>query len=262
MKKVLIILSIILLTSLLVSTPALAASPIINGSFETGDYSGWTLWESPGPSWWGTWGIAKYGDVINRNDSTYDFYHHCYVTQSSPGLPITYIPSDGQYMAYQLQRMPQDHRMYQDVTLDRTVKSLSLDMFYINHFGSFDDQQYLAINIRDLSDNILHTLFKTIPGDSLSIPMSNYVFDISAFAGSTVRIDIEMRVQKHMFDAGFDNIIAVVDDLSYPPGWGEGKKTAWGEGEKSILNNGIPSGLSKQDKIPLGFEEGAKRGWD
>ena len=185
----------------------LPASPImINGSFETGDYTGWTLWESPGPATYGTWGIAETGQTINRGQSTYDFYDKVMVNQNSPGLPRTYTTTDGQYLAYQLQNGPQDHRMYQDVTLSAGNLILSWDMFYRNHNNRFWDNQYLAVHIRDMNDNITETLFKTVEGSSpLVIGMTGFSYDISQHAGAMVRIDVEMRVRSFHFDAGFDN---------------------------------------------------------
>jgi hypothetical protein len=82
-------------------------------------------------------------------------------------------------------------------------------MFYNNLAGSFDAAlQYLAINIRDTAtDAILATVFKTTQGvDPQVVPvMTPYAADISAFAGMTVRIDVEMQVQLNFFDAAFDN---------------------------------------------------------
>lgn len=220
MKKILIlIVTQILLMSLIGPATVLAASPIVNGSFETGNYTGWTLWEGkPTIPDIGTWGIAANGDTISFSDSTYDYSDGKFLTQLSPGLPITYVPLDGSnFMAYQLQGGTQEHRMYQDVTLAGSATTLSLDMFYTNHSDGFSSSQYLAIHIRDVSnDAILHTFFKTLPGDTNAIPMTAFTFDIpSAFAGSAVRIDVEMNVNNYFFDAGFDNF--VIEQGGTPP---------------------------------------------
>ena len=76
MKQILLlIVTILLLLSLIGPTTALAASPIVNGSFETGDYSGWTLWDGdPTFDTTGTWGIATAGETITAGDSKYDFF--------------------------------------------------------------------------------------------------------------------------------------------------------------------------------------------
>jgi cysteine-rich repeat protein len=187
--------------------PALAA-PLANGSFETADYAGWTLFESAGvPAEWGTWGIAAGGTTINLGDSTYDFFDGVSVVQQSPGLPITYGATDGNFVAYQLQTGPQQHRLYQDVAIDPASTNLCWDMQYNNHYSFFDGvYQYLAVHVRDLSDNVLQTLFVTTQGiDPPSIPMTPFTANISAFAGMSVRIDVEMQVQSYFFDATFDN---------------------------------------------------------
>ena len=220
MKKILIlIVTQILLMSLIGPATVLAASPIVNGSFETGDYTGWTLSEIPAWPQNGTWGIATAGETIEPGDSVYDYFDTRYVVQGDSGLPITYAPSDGNFMAFQLQNGSQFHRMYQDVTLAGSATTLSLDMFYTNHLGEFNNDQYLAIHIRDLSDNILQTLYKPgFPGfgDNTSILMTNFTFDISAFASEAVRIDVTLNNQSHFFPAGFDNF--VIEQGGAPPG--------------------------------------------
>ena len=187
-----------------------AQAQINNGSFETGDYTGWTLFEDSGEASLGTWGIAASGQTINPLELTFDFFDGLLVEQNSAGLPRTYAPTDGNFMAYQLQNAPETHRMYQDVALATNTTTLSWDMFYQDHGGVFDPvTQYLRVAIMDLSDNILSTLFLTSPGDPQSIPMSAFSGDISAFAGTTVRVDVTMQVQDFYFDAGFDDFRVV-----------------------------------------------------
>ncbi|MFC2123039.1 hypothetical protein ACFLRP_05080 [Bacteroidota bacterium] len=232
---------------------AFASSPLVNGSFETGDYTGWTLWED-GPYGHyvdtGTWGIAVNGETIISGETTYDFYDGVIVPQYSVGLPITYATTDGEFMAYQLQNGPEDHRMYQDVTLSGSAKTLSWDMFYTSDWA-FSNAQYLAVNIRDLDDNILGVLYKTEGDMPQSIPITNFIYDISEYAGSTIRIDVEMKVYNSYFDAGFDNF--VIDQGGTPPGWSKGKKSGW--------DGSMPPGLEKKDKTPAGFDKGNKTGW-
>lgn len=201
MKRTLISLACLLLSA----TASIAQAGLINGSFETGNYTGWTLSENSGDPTWGTWGIAASGTTINPGDSTFDFHDGINVQQFSLGLPRTYTATDGNYLAYQLQIGPETHRMYQDVYLDPTALSLSWDMFYQDYNGFFDGNQYLAVSIRDLSDTILSTLFVTNPGDPSGISMTSFSRDISAFSGTTVRLDVTMNVQNNYFDAGFDN---------------------------------------------------------
>jgi hypothetical protein len=195
---------ILFVTSLLAATPAHAQ--IVNGSFEA-DYAGWTLLESGiGIPCFGTWGIALNGMTLNPGDIAFDFFDGVNCFQSSPGLPITFATTDGNRLAFQLQNGPQSHRMYQDVAIG-VPSTLHWDMQYRNHAGAFDPTfQFLAVRIRDLADNLLQTLFITTQGvDPQNIPMTHFSSDLSAYAGSTVRLSIEMEVFNFYFDAQFDN---------------------------------------------------------
>ena len=51
-----------------------AQGQIVNGSFETADYTGWTLSEDSGITEFGTWGIATNGQTIAPLDLVFDFF--------------------------------------------------------------------------------------------------------------------------------------------------------------------------------------------
>ena len=55
----------------------------------------------------------------------------------------------------------------------------------------------IAINIRDPeTDAILETLFKTTNGvDVQTIPMTSFDVAVSAYAGTDVRIDVELQIE-------------------------------------------------------------------
>lgn len=196
-------------------TPLAAAAPaamhqFVNGSFETADYTGWTLFEGGATTVasFGTWGIAANGQTINLFDVVFDFFDGINVQQFSPGLPHTYVATDGDYVALQLQNGSQTHRMFQDITLPAGLKTISWDMEYTNHAGGFSpNNQVLAVNVRNPADDaLLATLFATTQGvDPQSIPMTSFTGDVSAFGGQTVRISVDMIVNSFFFDAAFDN---------------------------------------------------------
>jgi hypothetical protein len=199
-----VFLLIVFLASLLAVAPARAQ--IVNGSFEA-DYTGWTLFESASPyACLGTWGIALNGMTLNPYDLAFDFFDGVSCNQSSLGLPITFATTDGNRLAFQLQNGGQTHRMYQDIAIG-VPSTLHWDMQYRDHSGFFDPTyQYLAIRIHDLADNLLETLFITTQGvDPQSIPMTHFSRDLSAYAGSTVRLSVEMQVLNFYLDAQFDN---------------------------------------------------------
>ena len=195
-----------------------SAVALVNGSFETGDYTGWTLFESAGFPGWGTWGIASDGQTINLEDFVFDFFDGITVPQYSPGLPHTYNATNGNYLALQLPNGPETHRLSQDMTVPtcptRTI--LSWDMEYNNWNGVFLSDQSLSVYLRDVgTDAILETLFQTTQGtDPQTIPMTAFSADISAYAGMTVRLDVEMLVYKFFFDAAFDNFKIGCDHLA------------------------------------------------
>jgi hypothetical protein len=201
---------------LLAAMPARAQ--IVNGSFED-DYNGWTLEEvPPAVACVGTWGIAntgspqppvsptETGSPLLQGGLAFDFHDGVLCSQSSPSLPITFAPTDGVKLAFQLQSdVPQLHRMHQDIAVG-PGSTLHWDMQYSNHAAGFDPaNQYLAIRIRDLSDAILQTLFITNPGDLQLIPMTHFSADLAAYAGQTVRLSVDMQVNLFFLDAQFDN---------------------------------------------------------
>ena len=52
-----------------------AQQPIVNGSFETGNYDSWGLTNQSGTSsQFGTWGIARDEQTITSGESTLDFF--------------------------------------------------------------------------------------------------------------------------------------------------------------------------------------------
>jgi hypothetical protein len=188
-------------------------NPIDNCSFET-NYSSWTLIDTAAAPWTGTWGIATDGQTINPGDSTYDFADLLMVTQGSPGLPHTFSATDGSILSYHLQNGPGNYRLYQDVTLG-LAGDLCWDMEYNNNSGFHDPvNQYLAVNIRDSSDTLLTTLYKTTAGiDPIGLtPMNGFCIDVSAYSYMTVRVDVELQVIFAHFDAAFDNFSIEVNN--------------------------------------------------
>jgi hypothetical protein len=194
-------------------------NPINNCSFED-NYNSWTLIDSPftpgdpHSDLDGTWGIASDGQLIKHNESTYDFADSLMVTQVSPGLPHTYRSSDGSQLAYHLRNSYGYYRMYQDVTLGY-AGDICWEMEYNNHSSNHDAiDQYLAVNIRDLNDTILTTLFKTTDGiDPIILtPMTRFCFDISAYSNMTVRFDVELYPDDNFFDSAFDNFSIEVNN--------------------------------------------------
>ena len=179
----------------------------------------------------------------------FDYFDGVYATIISWGYPKTFQATDGDYLAMQVQRGPQTHRMYQDVALDARAKKLSFDMEYAT-WAPFDpNNQVLTVSLRDELDNVLEVLFQTIEGNSpYAISMTTFEFDVKDYRNQTIRVDIELVVNENFFDAAFDNF--AIERSEIPPGWYQGLKNGW-VGE-------LPPGL---EELPPGFDDGAKAGW-
>ena len=201
-----------------------AQGQIVNGSFETGDYTGWTLFEGApgggGNPLCGIWGIATNGQTINQFDTTFDFFDGVSVQHTFPtnALPTTYVATDGNFVAYQLQNCSQTHRMSQVINVPGGAPELTWDMQYESNVAfvakstSPNFAQELAVEIRNLSGTtILATLFTTDPanptnaGNPLAVSLQGYSADISAFAGQTVLLTVDMQVNINPLAAYFDN---------------------------------------------------------
>jgi hypothetical protein len=182
---------------------------LVNGSFESADYTGWTLLADQEIGTCGTWGIAANGQTVARNQAVFDFFTGHSISQSSSGLPATFSATDGTELAVAFQNCGERHRMYQTVTIPAAASTLAWDMSYDNTGGSFDaGDQYIAVNLRDpTTDAVLVTLYKTTQGeDAQELPaMTTFSKSIAAYAGQTVRIDVEMQVRLSFLDGAFDN---------------------------------------------------------
>lgn len=160
---------------------------IVNGDFETGDFTGWTLVNSGS----GTFII---------NDGSID--------PSGPDGPLA--PCAGSFGAMVTQTGPGTHTLYQDVTLPVAASSLTLrwtDMIR-NHAGNYQDpNQEYRVEVRDPADNsVLVDVFSTNPGDSSLVGCTVRSVDITAFAGQTVRIAFEEQDNLGYFNVHIDDV--------------------------------------------------------
>ncbi len=180
---------------------------LINPSFEAGDYTGWVLRESSPQPTYGVWGIGASEQSIEPGELVYDFRDQVSSRANCLPVPLDIAAAEGDAYAFNLQAGPEDHRMSQDIFLPPTITTLGWSMGYHNYWGSFvADAQFLAVQLRDpATDEVLATLYKTGEGDPQQLPMTAFEADIRAFAGRTVRIDVELQVQLTCFDGEFDD---------------------------------------------------------
>lgn len=175
-----------------------------NGSFETGNYANWHF-QSTYDGACSTFGVATQGTVLRSTDMIMDYYENVVDSQSSPGLPMTVAATDGTRGGFLLVECPDQHVLYQDVTVPSCNAQLSLDLGWNSHIA-FQAGQELALEVRNAAtDSVLSTLFVTNGSTPRTAPLSAHSYDISAFAGSTVRLALRVNAQMYFIETSFDD---------------------------------------------------------
>ena len=195
--KLLVTLALVIITGF--GTPVFAnpAEQIVNGDFETGDFTGWTTMDSGSGSW-------------NINDGTF-------VTISPLG---SIAPISGNFDAMTDQGGPGVHVLSEPFTVPSGVQSANVswkDRIF-NWASEFADPiQEVRVEIRDATGTIvLGTIFDTNPGDTLQQPGPNMrSFDIStlmqSLEGQTVRLSFTEEDNLLFFNYVIDDVSLTID---------------------------------------------------
>ena len=179
---------------------------VTNGGFETEDFTGWTLEE-----------ITPSGDWF------------VYTGTVSPLISAPILaPPVGDFAAVTDQRRPDSNLLYQDIEIPAgaTVRCSAI-VYYVNQEvgGVFiigdgltldgPNQQY-RVDIMDpdappfdTGAGVLLNLFQTLPGDPASLGYTNLNFDLSQFAGSTVRIRAAVVVTEDVLNGSIDAVSCI-----------------------------------------------------
>lgn len=159
---------------------------ITNGSFETGDFSGWV--KTPSAS----------GDFV-IDDGT--------VTPPSADSPTP--PFDGNFSAFAQQTATGQLTLRQDLNLPANAPVITLSWAdRIRNFASdFDTNQQFRVELRTTNDTTLVLLFTTKPGDVTLADWTQRSADLSSYHGQTVRLAF-------IVDAGQTFLEVHLDDIS------------------------------------------------
>jgi len=185
-----------------------SSAQITNGSFETGDYTGWDL-SLTSDETANTFAVVTSGTTINVDDLLFDFLGMTNEAAQSPSLPQTYTASDGTQLAVVLSISPHTGRMFQDIDIPLGTPAIEWDMSWVNSAPNWDPAtQYIEVSVRDpVNDALIESLFKTIDGiDPLFVPTTTFGADLSAYAGQTIRLDFTSQGQSDYLDYAVDNI--------------------------------------------------------
>lgn len=206
------------------------AALISNGGFESGSFGGWT--------------------VVNRGSG--DWFVYDDVLTPLSGFAIS-APPEGKFAATTDQTGPGSHILYQDVALETGFHHrLSFTVYYKNRSGQFatpptlrhngpPNQQYRvdvvrpSARVRSLAAaDVLATVFQTNVGDPATMAPTPTSFDLTGFAGTTVRIRFAEVDNQGYFAASVDN----VEIISTPPSKKECQNGGWRTFGSSFKNQG------------------------
>lgn len=181
---------------------SLAAS-VDNGGFESGDFTGWTTVEAGSGSW------------------------SVYTGSSTPTFGQTVpAPPEGTNAAATEQSGPGTHILYQDIELEAdAVHRLTFFLYYnssasitVPAGGSLDHtggpNQQFRVDLIDpaadvdsvAADDVIENLFQTENGDPTSMDVTDFLVDLTPYAGQTVRLRFAEADNGGNFVAGVDAV--------------------------------------------------------
>ncbi len=185
-----------------------------NGSFETGDYTGWVIGDDqPGQPAVGIWALLMAGTDLSASPLTlFDHQDAGDQVANCPAGTSTVIPlsivSDGTWAGMHTQNDSGRHHLMQTIFVRPGETSLSWDMAWAT--GGLDPTtQFLALNIYDSASNLLDTPFKV--GDQMAgdLPnqatFTNVSVDLTPYQGMEIQFELELMVIQDCFTVFFDN---------------------------------------------------------
>jgi hypothetical protein len=186
-----------------------SAATVVNGDFETGNLSGWTL-INPGEEGEGGW--FAYSGTASP------------LTAGNPEPRVVPAPPQGNFAAISDQQGAGTHILYQDLALEPNANhTLSMLVYYRSYapiiapdslsFEEGANQQYRVDVMRAGSSptsvspaDVLATVYRTLPGAPESLTPTAVSVDLSPFAGQAVRIRLAEVDNQLYFNAGADAI--------------------------------------------------------
>lgn len=186
----------------------------MNGSFEYGDYYGWQLY-TVNPSYSEIYTVLWDGDFIWPGNDYICFESWNFETAWNSWVDQPHYATEGIHLGMIVSNdwAWGEARMYQDIVVPSITgpcdaPSLEFDLGWQDYGGGWDPfGQYIAIHIRDANtDALLETLYNTSNEPYVDYEaFAHHSYDISAYAGMTIRVDLEVMHQYYYLDTWFDN---------------------------------------------------------
>jgi hypothetical protein len=205
----------IVVLTLAATVTSASAAEVENGSFETGDFEGWTVEVDPSSA--GDWFV--------------------YTGTTPPiGETVLFEPPCGDFAAVTAQGDPSSQVLYQDLVLEEgMIHTLSMQLSTVNDAEDWvnpdpdtlaidnpPNQQYRVEIIDPEADpftvdpaDILLEIFRTEPGDPVAMDWTEFAdIDLSEFAGETVRLRFAEADTEGFLNAGADCIELVSEPVA------------------------------------------------
>ena len=184
---------------------------VVNGDFETGDFTGWTTAQQTEDGFW----FIYSGGILPISN---------FITPPPPG---------GAYAASVDEGDPSSMIMYQDIELPpNACLLLQYTYYYHNYNDAFFSPDTLAINDGpnqqariDIMNpatadpysvapgDVWQNLLQTRPKSPLIVDPKTVCFDLTPYAGQTIRLRFAVADNQFYFTMGVDNIsISIVDE--------------------------------------------------
>lgn len=183
-----------------------SSSPLVNGSFEAGDFSGWTLVSESFAGACSTFAIVGNNGTINASSTIFDHLQGVAETQNSPGLPLTTHTNHGEAAAMLLVHCSDSHLLYQDIAVPMCDGSLSFDLGWTSYGAFYPGSQEIAVELRNPSNHaLLATAFSTDASSPMSSAFDTYSADVTQLGGQTVRVAVRATLMDDWAEVAFDN---------------------------------------------------------
>jgi uncharacterized repeat protein (TIGR01451 family) len=172
---------------------------LLNGDFETGDFTGWVNMNSG----YGAWIV---------NDGKFD--------PDGPDGPSE--PLNGLYSALTVQIGAGLHLLYQEVAVPADVQSATFSWTdrIRNHAAYFSspNQEY-RVEIRDTDNVVLETVFRTSQGDTNFFPITRHTHDVSRYRGKTIRLAFYQQDNLGYLNVALDDVSVRLGAPDVPTGF-------------------------------------------
>ncbi|MEO9482926.1 MAG: hypothetical protein ABJG47_05750 [Ekhidna sp.] len=191
-----------------------------NGSFETGDFSGWELTEErvireDRPNlgiYVGSWFIEPKVVFTDLRDDLIWVFDHLDQVDTTICVrdffgPVEFKPTDGDYVGGYGVMESVKSTIYQEVVIPNNATALKWDLAYHNYAFEFvPDRQSIKISLLEPETNeVLQTAFETDKDTHYDLDITAFSANIQEFAGRKVRVIINIDIEFDCMVVLFDN---------------------------------------------------------